>query len=102
MFKQVIWERQKRSGILSILNKYKHTLEDFVNNLDINRLVISRQINLLSDNIADSKDNLSNPKMDDDLLNRSKEQQQYRNILLSILDFKNGDEKIKEGKKKRN
>ena len=70
VFKQAIEKGQEKSEILSILNKYKDTFEDLVNSLDIEHLAIPKQINLPSNNIPNSKDDPSNPKMGNDLLDR--------------------------------
>lgn len=61
--------------ILSVSNKYKNTFENLVDNLDIEYLAIEKQINLLSNDIPGSKDNLSDPKINNNLLDRSKGQQ---------------------------
>ena len=50
VFKKTIERRQEKSEILSIPNKYKDTLEDLVDSLDIEYLAITKQINLLSNN----------------------------------------------------
>ena len=65
---------QEKSKILSIPNNYKNILEDLVNSLDVEYLAISKQIDLSSNNIPNSKNNLSDPKMNNDLLDRSQEQ----------------------------
>ncbi len=71
VLKQVIGREQEKSKILSIHNKYKDTLEDFVDSSDIKHLAIPKQIYLPSDDIPGSKDDPSNLEMDDDLLDRS-------------------------------
>ncbi len=78
VLKQVIEGGQKKSKILSIPNKYKDTLEDLVDSLDVEHPAILRQIDLPSDDIPGSKNDPSNPEIDDDLLDRSQGQQQYR------------------------
>ncbi len=86
---------------LSIPNKYKDILEDLVDSSDIEHPAIPRQIDLPSDDISDSKDNPSNLKIDDDLLDRSQGQQQCQITPFPILGLKNGDEKVREEKRKR-
>lgn len=54
--------------ILSILNKYKDTLKELINSSDVKHLAIPRQINLPHNNIPDSKDDSSDHKIVDDLL----------------------------------
>lgn len=54
-----------------IPNKYKDKLRDLIDNLDIECLVILSQIDLPSNNIPDSKNDLSDLDLDDDLLDRS-------------------------------
>ncbi len=63
--------KQEKSEILSISNKYKNILDDFFDSLDIEHLTIPRQIDLPSNDIPSSKDDSSDPKMDDDFLNKS-------------------------------
>ncbi len=74
VLKQAIEGGQGRSEILSILNKYKDTLEDLVNSLDIKRPAIPKQIDLLTDDISGSKNGPSDSKMDDNLSDRSQRQ----------------------------
>ena len=74
VLKQAIGREQKKSEILSILNKYKDTLKDLIDSLDVEHPAIPRQINLLSNHILSSKENPSDPKIDNDLLNRSQKQ----------------------------
>lgn len=62
VFKETIGRRQKRSKILSIPNTYKNTLKDLVDSSDIKYLPILRQIDLSSNNILNSKNNLIDPK----------------------------------------
>lgn len=56
--------------ILTILNRYKNTLEDLIDSSDIKLLAIPRQTDLPSNDIPGSKDNPSDSKVNDDLLNR--------------------------------
>ncbi len=76
-------------------------LKNLVDSSDIERSIISRQIDLPSNDIPGSKNNPSDPKMDDDLLHRSQRQQQRQNTPPPVLGPKNIDNKVKEGKKKR-
>ncbi len=62
---------QEKSEILSISNKYKDTLEDLINSSDVEHPAISKEIDLPSNDIPDSKNNASDPKIDDNLLDRS-------------------------------
>ncbi len=75
VLKQAIGGEQEKSEILSIPNKYKDILEDLVDSLDVEHPAIPRQIDLPSNNIPGSKNNPSNPKMDDDFSDRSQGQQ---------------------------
>ncbi len=71
VFKKAIGGGQEKSEILSIPNKYKDTLEDLVDSSDVEHPAIPRQIDLSSDDIPGSKNDPSNPKMDDILSDRS-------------------------------
>ncbi len=86
---------------MSIPNKYKYTLEDLIDSLDIEYLAIPRQIDLPSNDISDCKDDSSDPKKYKDFLDRWKGQQQCRNTPFLHLNPKNSDEKLREGKKNR-
>ena len=57
--------------ILSIPNKYKDILENLVDSSDIEYPAISKQIDLLNDNISNSKNDLNDPKIDNNFLDRS-------------------------------
>ena len=70
VLKQTIREGQEKSKILSIPNKYKNTLEDLVNSLDVEHLTILRQIDLPNNNIPTCKDNSSDSKIDNDFSDR--------------------------------
>ena len=63
---------------MSISNKYKDILEDIIDSLDIKHPTILKKIDLLSNNIPNSKDNSSDPKMNDDFSDRLQEQQQCK------------------------
>ncbi len=102
VLKQAIKTEQEKSEILLIPNMYKDTFKDLVDSSNVKHLAIPLQINLPSNDISDSKDDPSNPEMDNDLLDRSQGQRQRRIILSPILGLKSGDEKVKGGKKKRN
>ncbi len=52
-------------------NKYKYMLKNFINSLDIKRLIKLKQIDLLSNNISNFKDNLSDFELDNDLSDKS-------------------------------
>ncbi len=78
VFNQAIGGGQEKSEILSIPNKYKDTLKDLVNSSDVEHPAIPRQIILPSNNIPGSKDDPSNPEIDDDPSDRSQGQQQRR------------------------
>ena len=70
VLKQAIGAKQERSEILSSHNKYKDTLEDLVNSLDIERPTTQKPIDLLSNEIS-----TSDPEVDDNPLDRSQGQQ---------------------------
>ncbi len=78
VLKQAIKKGQERLKILLNSNKYKDTLEDLIDSSDVEHLAIPKQIDLLSNNISDSKDDPSNPKKDNDFLDRLERQQQCR------------------------
>ncbi len=78
ILKQAIRGRQEKSKIMSIPNKYKDTLKDLVDSSDIKHPAIPRQMDLVSDIIPGSKENPSNPEMNNDFLDRLQEQQQRR------------------------
>ena len=71
VFKEAIREKQEKSEILSISNKYKNLLEDFVDSFNIKYFTILKQINLPNNNISGSKDNSCNLNIDNNLLDRS-------------------------------
>lgn len=71
---------EKSTEILAILNSFKDTLKDFVNNLDIEPIIISKLVskrpcNIMTDLENPSNesefDNLTKPKLDKDFLNGS-------------------------------
>ncbi len=68
------WGGQERSEILSIPNKYKDTLENLGNSLDVEHPAIPRQIDLSSNDIPGFKNDSSDPEMNDDLLDKSQRQ----------------------------
>ncbi len=86
---------------MSISNKYKDTLEDLVDSLDIEHPAIPKQIDLPSNDIPGFKNDPSNPKIDDDPLNRVQGQQQCQITPPPILGPKSSDERVKGGKSKR-
>ena len=86
---------------MSIFNKYKDTLEDFIDSLDVEHPAISRQINLLSNDIPGSSNDPSDSKIDNHFSDRLQRQQQRRITPSLILGLKNGNEKVRRGKKKR-
>lgn len=86
---------------MSIFNKYKDTLKNIIDSLYIKCLAILRQIDLSTNNIPGSKDNPSDPEVDDNLLGRSQRQQQCQDTLLLVLGFKSDNKKVKERGKKR-
>ncbi len=71
VFKQTIGGGQEKSEILSIPNKYKDTLKDLVDSSDVEHPPIPRQIDLPSNDIPGSKDDLRNPEMDNVFSDRS-------------------------------
>ncbi len=58
------WGEQEKSEILSIPNKYKDTLENLLESLDVEHPAIPMQIDLPSNDIPSSKDDPSNPELD--------------------------------------
>ena len=69
--------------------------------MDIKHLAILKQIDLPSNDIPSSKDNPSDLKIDDDILNKSQASYQCLITPSYILGRKIGDEKVRRGKKKR-
>lgn len=53
-----------------IFNKYKNILEDLIDSLDIKYSAIPKKIDLLNVNILGSKNNSSDLKIDNDLLDK--------------------------------
>lgn len=82
VLKQAIEGGQEKIKIMSIFNKYKNTLKNLVDRLDIEFLAILRSINLLSNDIPYSKDNPSDPKLNNYFLNKLQGQQQFWDTFL--------------------
>ncbi len=62
---------QEKSEILSIPNKSKDTLEDLVDNSNVEHPALPRQKDLPSNDIPGSKDDPSDLEMDNDLSDKS-------------------------------
>lgn len=90
--------RQKKLKILSILYKYKNTLRNLVNNLDIKFVI--KQINLPSKNILGFKDSPSCLKVENDFSDKSQGQQQCLNTPSPIWGPMKSDKKAKREKSK--
>ena len=63
-------KKLKKLKILIIFNKYKNIHKNFINNLNIKFLIISKRINMLNNNIFDFKNNLNNFKINKNFLNK--------------------------------
>ena len=71
ILKQAIRGGEEKLEILFICNKYKDTFKDLVDSSDVEYPTILKEINLPSNDIPGLKDNSSDPKIDNDLLDRS-------------------------------